>query len=141
MVYSHHGLCRRYEIFQMLSKSILTLHRSPLATLISISISESKSLEKYSSIFQADVAQRMGINWRMLSHWSQRSSSSSAMTPQPEAESLKNPVSGDEQLTLGPDSSCWSCKHRFKKGGVVCTGCEKIQPLDTSLNYFELLGM
>jgi hypothetical protein len=39
------------------------------------------------------------------------------------------------------EQHCWSCDHRFKKGGLVCTGCEKIQPLDTDLNYFELLGM
>ncbi len=35
---------------------------------------------------------------------------------------------------------CWSCHGRFSKG-VVCAGCEKVQPLDKSLNYFELLGM
>ncbi|GAX75929.1 hypothetical protein CEUSTIGMA_g3372.t1 [Chlamydomonas eustigma] len=39
------------------------------------------------------------------------------------------------------EMSCWSCQHRFQQGGVVCSGCDKIQPLDTSLNYFEVLGM
>lgn len=39
------------------------------------------------------------------------------------------------------ESECWSCKHHFRKGGLVCTGCEKLQPLDKSLDYFQLLAM
>ena len=56
------------------------------------------------------------------------------------ADSMPTPTA-DKGMQPDASSSCWSCHHRFKKGGVVCTGCEKIQPLDTSLNYFELLGM
>eukprot|EP00955_Chlamydomonas_euryale_P026355 278335-Chlamydomonas_euryale.AAC.21 len=44
-------------------------------------------------------------------------------------------------FTSGSDQSCWSCEHRFKKGGLVCTGCEKVQPVDETVNYFQLLGM
>jgi hypothetical protein len=36
---------------------------------------------------------------------------------------------------------CWSCQHFVKKGGVVCNSCDKLQPIDASLNYFELLVM
>jgi len=36
---------------------------------------------------------------------------------------------------------CWSCQHHLKKGGFICRGCEKIQPVDPSVNYFELFGM
>lgn len=39
------------------------------------------------------------------------------------------------------EQDCWSCQHRFRKGGLVCTGCEKIQPIDKSMNYFQLLGV
>ena len=36
---------------------------------------------------------------------------------------------------------CWSCDHMVKRGGIVCYGCDKIQPVDTSLNHFELFGL
>ena len=37
--------------------------------------------------------------------------------------------------------ACWSCNHRLHRGGLICMGCERLQPLDTSLNFFELLDM
>lgn len=37
--------------------------------------------------------------------------------------------------------SCWSCDHMVKRGGVVCYGCDKIQPVDETLNHFEMFGM
>ncbi len=39
------------------------------------------------------------------------------------------------------ERECWSCQHHMKRGSFACQGCEKIQPIDPSLNYFELMGM
>lgn len=39
------------------------------------------------------------------------------------------------------DNECWSCQHHVKRGTFSCMGCEKIQPVDSSLNFFELMGM
>jgi hypothetical protein len=36
---------------------------------------------------------------------------------------------------------CWNCNHHFQKGGIICGGCDKIQPVNSTMNYFELLGM
>ena len=73
--------------------------------------------------------------------WCPRGWSSSAASPQNGELPSPSRHAGDTFLSSAPESSCWNCNHRFKKGGVICSGCDKIQPLDTSLNYFELLGM
>ncbi len=39
------------------------------------------------------------------------------------------------------EKACWDCKHHIRRGSFACQRCEKIQPADPSLNYFELLGM
>lgn len=39
------------------------------------------------------------------------------------------------------DNTCWSCHHTLNKGGLVCKACDKIQPADLVLNYFELFGL
>lgn len=93
----------------------------------------------------SDNSRRHEISWRssrMGDFWliNQCQIATSATAPISHASSPST-SDGDAHPSAAPDSSCWSCQHRFKKGGVVCTGCEKIQPLDTSLNYFELLGL
>lgn len=46
------------------------------------------------------------------------------------------PSSLDEQ-----EATCWSCNHATRRGGVVCQGCDRIQPLDSqALTYYELFG-
>ncbi|KAL7640347.1 UNVERIFIED_CONTAM: hypothetical protein RMT77_008618 [Armadillidium vulgare] len=35
---------------------------------------------------------------------------------------------------------CWKCKS-LSQGKVFCPNCNILQPLDTSLNYFEILGI
>ncbi|KAL6762383.1 Co-chaperone [Haematococcus lacustris] len=37
--------------------------------------------------------------------------------------------------------TCQSCHHGVMRGSFACQGCDKLQPVDDSLNYFELLGM
>ncbi|EFJ50682.1 hypothetical protein VOLCADRAFT_88456 [Volvox carteri f. nagariensis] len=39
------------------------------------------------------------------------------------------------------EKACWSCDKLVKRGGLVCHGCETIQPPDESLNYFELFSL
>jgi hypothetical protein len=39
------------------------------------------------------------------------------------------------------EAECWGCAHHMKRGSYSCQACHRIQPLDDSLNYFELLGM
>ncbi|GLC43808.1 hypothetical protein PLESTB_000910100 [Pleodorina starrii] len=39
------------------------------------------------------------------------------------------------------EKACWSCEKLVKRGGLVCNGCETIQPPDDSLNYFELFSL
>lgn len=39
------------------------------------------------------------------------------------------------------EHACWSCNHHFRRGGLICRSCDKIQPVDGSLNYFEVLGL
>ncbi|KAG1663823.1 hypothetical protein FOA52_013388 [Chlamydomonas sp. UWO 241] len=39
------------------------------------------------------------------------------------------------------EQDCWNCDNHFERGGLVCNGCKKVQPLDKTLNYFQLLGM
>lgn len=39
------------------------------------------------------------------------------------------------------EATCWSCNHATRRGGVVCQGCDRIQPLDSqALTYYELFG-
>ncbi len=38
------------------------------------------------------------------------------------------------------ESACWSCSDHYKRGGLVCRACDKLQPMDSSLTYFEMLG-
>ncbi|KAF8065471.1 hypothetical protein HT031_003072 [Scenedesmus sp. PABB004] len=45
------------------------------------------------------------------------------------------PLTFEEQ-----ESTCWSCHDRAHRGGLVCRSCERIQPVDSSLTYFELMG-
>lgn len=39
------------------------------------------------------------------------------------------------------EKACWSCDVRHKRGGLVCNSCDKLQPVDSSLTYFDLLGL
>jgi hypothetical protein len=39
------------------------------------------------------------------------------------------------------ENTCWSCHDRHKRGSLLCQSCDKIQPVDSSLTYFDLLGM
>jgi hypothetical protein len=39
------------------------------------------------------------------------------------------------------EHACWSCNQHLKRGGLVCNSCDKIQPVDSSLTYFEILGL
>ncbi|GLI59059.1 hypothetical protein VaNZ11_000889 [Volvox africanus] len=39
------------------------------------------------------------------------------------------------------EKACWSCDKLVKRGGLVCNGCETIQPPDETLNYFELFSL
>lgn len=39
------------------------------------------------------------------------------------------------------ERACRSCDKRVKRGGLVCHGCETIQPPDESLNYFDLFSL
>ncbi len=39
------------------------------------------------------------------------------------------------------EHACWSCNQHLQRGGLVCNSCDKIQPVDSSLTYFEILGL
>ena len=39
------------------------------------------------------------------------------------------------------ERACWSCDKLVKRGGLVCQGCETVQPPDESLDYFQLFGL
>jgi hypothetical protein len=39
------------------------------------------------------------------------------------------------------ERACWSCHDRHKRGSLLCTTCDKLQPVDASLTYFDLMGM
>lgn len=39
------------------------------------------------------------------------------------------------------EKACWSCEKLVQRGGLVCHGCETVQPPDESLNYFELFSL
>ncbi|KAG2500829.1 hypothetical protein HYH03_001591 [Edaphochlamys debaryana] len=39
------------------------------------------------------------------------------------------------------EKACWSCDKHVKRGGLVCHGCETVQPPDDSLNYFDLFSL
>lgn len=39
------------------------------------------------------------------------------------------------------EAACWSCEGRHKRGSVLCQSCDKIQPLDSSLTYFDIMGV
>jgi hypothetical protein len=39
------------------------------------------------------------------------------------------------------EATCWSCHDRHKRGSLLCHSCDKIQPADGSLTYFDLMGM
>jgi hypothetical protein len=38
------------------------------------------------------------------------------------------------------EHTCWSCSDHFKRGGLICRSCDKIQPVDSALTYYDLLG-
>jgi hypothetical protein len=38
------------------------------------------------------------------------------------------------------EASCWSCHNRHHRGGLVCQACDKIQPIDPTLTYFDIMG-
>ena len=46
-----------------------------------------------------------------------------------------------DALAQEQERTCWSCHTHVQKGGLMCRGCDKIQPVDSSLNYFDLLGV
>ena len=39
------------------------------------------------------------------------------------------------------EATCWSCSNRFIRGGLVCRGCDRIQPVDSSLSYYDLFSL
>ncbi|KAF6263471.1 hypothetical protein COO60DRAFT_1489839 [Scenedesmus sp. NREL 46B-D3] len=45
------------------------------------------------------------------------------------------PLSFEQQ-----EHTCWSCHDRFSRGGLICRSCDRIQPVDSSLTYFDLMG-
>jgi molecular chaperone HscB len=58
-----------------------------------------------------------------------------------------NATAAHQHASLSPssleqqDATCWSCNHATRRGGVVCRGCDRIQPLDSqALTYYELFG-
>lgn len=63
----------------------------------------------------------------------QRSQHSASCTH--EHTSRQTPATFEEQ-----EATCWSCHDRFHRGGLVCQACDKIQPSDPTLSYFDLLG-
>jgi hypothetical protein len=49
---------------------------------------------------------------------------------------------GRRPMTLEDvERACWSCDKLVKRGGLVCNGCETVQPPDDSLDYFELFSL
>ena len=44
-------------------------------------------------------------------------------------------------FSLEEDPSCWSCSHNLQKGGLVCQGCEKVQPVNPAMDYFQVFSM
>eukprot|EP00878_Enallax_costatus_P017940 GHUV01018865.1.p1 GENE.GHUV01018865.1~~GHUV01018865.1.p1 ORF type:complete len:198 (+),score=44.42 GHUV01018865.1:195-788(+) len=38
------------------------------------------------------------------------------------------------------EQECWSCHDKYHRGGFVCQSCDRIQPVDSSLTYFDLMG-
>lgn len=63
----------------------------------------------------------------------QRSHHSASCTH--EHTSRQPPATFEEQ-----EATCWSCHDRYHRGGLVCQACDKIQPSDPTLSYFDLLG-
>jgi len=49
-------------------------------------------------------------------------------------------VASHNAAFLEQEKACWSCHDHHKRGGLVCRSCNTIQPVDSSLTYFELLG-
>lgn len=67
--------------------------------------------------------------------WHQLRLHHSAAAAEPTGSSKQRPQTLEEH-----EQACWSCKHHYQRGGLVCQSCDTIQPPDSSLNYFELLG-
>jgi molecular chaperone HscB len=44
------------------------------------------------------------------------------------------------QISIGPDTTCWSCS-RPVHGGHFCALCGKVQPLPRSVDYFAFMGL
>lgn len=39
------------------------------------------------------------------------------------------------------ETVCWGCKQHLPRGNLVCSSCHKVQPVNSQLNYFEVMGM
>jgi hypothetical protein len=48
---------------------------------------------------------------------------------------------GEDSAFAAQEATCWSCNDRHKRGSLLCQACDKIQPVDGSLTYFDLMGM
>ncbi|KAI8467380.1 MAG: hypothetical protein J3K34DRAFT_523776 [Monoraphidium minutum] len=39
------------------------------------------------------------------------------------------------------ERACWSCHDRHKRGSLLCQACDRIQPVDSSLTHFDIMGI
>lgn len=94
------------------------------------------------------VAALSSAAWTTSLSWAQTSRSMPALARSLGTQASASKAAGDA-AEAGPqiptleeqEKECWSCAHHVKRGSFACQGCEKIQPVDSTLNYFELLGM
>jgi len=49
--------------------------------------------------------------------------------------------SSDSSSFEAAEATCWSCNDRHKRGSLLCQACDKIQPVDGTMTYFDLMGM
>lgn len=79
-------------------------------------------LERLASLYTAAVSAQ------------QQACSVDCTDPEHEHEQ-RQPLTFEQQ-----EQECWGCHDKYHRGGLVCRSCDRIQPVDTSLTYFDLMG-